>query len=405
MDTTAQWVEFLQVKRSRQDVLNRLASELGYEPDSVQVANQSMNLIGGLRSMGYEIPKERGFYHITGKHEPPTYRPASSWTGLEREVLNEIQAMPKVSLASRDWFDSSLASNANLHESCFAYLWSYEQATTKFFQYQSDDGEAVIGWKFANFPRLRIFNLSLPPAAVLSLGTRLSAASTRPIKVLHLFERELPEYRDSAYFGGVERRREAVYRLSRIPECLNSRGRGMVRKNRKEMQWSRVDPADAAYVRDATAVIEHWRDRNEDKHRQLAIRRDLISLELKTANDFHCIGYRDGVPCCLHVLTRLPKTPNVAGLLTEKSLNYSDVPGGKAGTADTNLVLAAEILLENGVEYINAGGYDGGGIGLPQHKQRFALPEDDIQSLAVTLSCPVIDLEKYRIVKDRGFGF
>jgi hypothetical protein len=204
--------------------------------------------------------------------------------------------------------------------------------------------------------------------------------------------------------GSFWKRREAIYQTKQIAEhpdqFFNKRGLEMLKKARKELVHLPTDGRDS-YQRDIETIIKLWRQHNEPKHRQLAISRDFIAARdlIHDPNTLFFLGYRDNQPACVHILSRSTFYRNTeVNQIVEKSLNYSAIPGGKAGTADANLVFTCEYLSHIGVERINAGGYDGGGWGLSPHKARFAKEEDDLNSIYFEVSYPHLDKEKYRKV-------
>lgn len=390
---------------SKTDLNNLVAEVEDLEVDSVQVEVARMNLVGSLRSVGVIIPKVRGFYQIDGYEKPREKVPANEWTGKAREVLDWVYQLPELSTNHVPSIQTSLLSGEEtlFHERSLGYIYCYEVGSrgTSGYLYTSgrSSNQAIVLQRFTSQPRMRIFQLSLNVDELLRLARLLAHASLRPIRVINVGPALAGTLKGiSRLQASFTSRREAVYHCRKIashPERFwNKRGLSTLRKHERETAWREAVPADRD---DMKWVVKTWKEHLEQRHRQLAISRDFVSVDLFSALEMPSfIGERevlhsrkelkvaDTVPVCIHIFSQIPGM-NAVSLITEKSLNYRGMLGGRFGTADYNLFKACQWLADRGTDLINAGTYEGGGIGLPSHKSRFAQRENDVLSLYVDL--------------------
>lgn len=404
------------------DHLHKLLGEhLGEDPTGPVVDTARMNLIGGLRSYGYEVRGGRGggsFYQVVNWTEPPTFRTAEDWPDEARAAIDWFHSLETV-----NWFDfTSALSQQSLyeenenpyHERSWLYLDCYECARDEGRLYSGRSGDAVVIRRFPNMPRFRIFNLTMRDSKeIQSLIARLSPGSLTGVRVLNVLPRMSTEL-EQLDKGSTMSRREAVYNVARIAnhpeEFFNKRAMTTLRKLEREVEWRRLTAEDEGQMNE---IVKQWRAVNEKKQRQLAITRDLKAIRaMEHRAGFVApveweemsptfIGYRDGHPVTMHILDRIyATTPGErwAAQIVEKSLNYREQPGGAYGMADFNLVMTCRALHEMGYSYINAGGFDGGGWGLPQHKERFHDDRFEVNSL--TYYSPQPHLERGEIRDD-----
>lgn len=339
-----------------------------------------MNCVGGLRACGYIVEGGRSGrgkpYRIIGWEEKGEVLPASEWKGEQRIILDYVHSFPKIddTFSSRiDRILSYLPTTYIAHENCFGYLICYELARDAGFFYEETEGSCVIIKKFENTPRFRIFNLNLLPENLLTLSRYLSSASLGIVSILNLTQDEVKELKGLDRKGTVGKRQEALYptrEISQYPEkFINARGITQLRKNCRDTEL--IQNIENKFDLDQARVVNIWKDHLESRHRQLAITRDFVSIFLQ-GSTLSYLGRRSGSPVAANVLYQLSNRPDIASDLMNKSLNYSAMPGGRPGTADWLLVKVCEDLAERGIEWYQAGGIDGGGVGLPAHKARYA---------------------------------
>ena len=369
-------------------------SHLGEAACASRIETARMNLIGGLRNVGYIVEGGRQNrslpYRIVGFEAPKEKRPISVWGG---KIWDEIQQCPRIlnTYAWRNRLRTLLwqfsDSKRDFHERSLHYLFCYEMANDRAYFYESNSGGmAIILQKHRELPRFRIYNLNMGMQSLMSLAEYIAPISMAKIRILPLDEAEARELRTLDSRVVNTKRVSAIYDWENLRErqreILGNRGMTSLRKAYREIDWK---PLTLDLGPSAKEVIDVWKKLNVDKHRQLAITRDYRSLEIALAN-LHCreqyehafVGLREGHPVCLHIADGIGLGNDFTALIVEKSLNYSsfsdgsEVPGGKYGTADFNTFALGDYMLSQGIRYMNAGTYEGGGHGLPQHKQRFA---------------------------------
>ncbi len=395
-------VELLLRGVTKQELHQRLSELLNEPADGPVVDVSRMNLIGSLRSWGYVVSGGRGggkIYQITGWEELRSYRPCNEWTGEERDILSFIHD----SLRPVDamFITTSLATGPTQpwHERCLMYIMCYELARDQGWCYRGLSGNAIVMQRFQTMPRFRLFNLNMTdPQEINDILCWLAKASVTPVRVLNVSSDICYELKRIDRNGSITSRREAIYRTSRIADLssgvFSRRALTTLRKLDREMTWG-VAVCDDIHNEHMKLVVNRWREVNEKKQRQLAITRDYDAIQYDRVR---FMGYREGHPVCIHILDQLPANPNVVAQIVEKSLNYrnSIMLGGTYGVADYNLWKTCYTLNQNGIEFLNAGGFDGGGWGLVAHKERFALKEDELMSLQFFSSALTVDKEKYR---------
>lgn len=382
---------------SRDDLQRRIGEILGQPMDSAVVETARMNLVGGLRSWGFIVQGGRGggkIYTIVG-WEARVERPTSdTWTGPPRTVLDDIGQLPRITSDDRDRIREFLArrpSQEQYHENSWLYPRAYELARDTGWWFQSPvnpSHAAIIMRRFVSYPRFRIFNLTLSASELLELAEYLSRASCRPVYIVNPGDHAMADLKLLHSRGSWGNRRQALYRTddiaNRIELFLNRRGRETLRSQAREMAYHDSPSRD-----DQKAIVTEWRRINEPKHRQLAITRDFVAIDDDFPQTITFVGYRQSTPACLHILEPLANRPDTVAQIVEKSLNYRTQVGGRPGTADWNLYQTSVDLLQRGIQFINAGGFDGGGAGLAPHKRRFARDGDDIVSRSFYTDFPI----------------
>lgn len=356
-----------------EQLIQSKCKELSYDPGHEDWALVRMNLIGALRAKGCVIPKERGWYHITGiKQETEAQATSDEWPAEQRKILDWFLKQPAPTAAYLRAYLKAYAAHVPIHGLSAGQILSYEMA--------KDEGRILpdgsIGlMKFRSLPRFRI---ACPGDRVVDIAHLLARVSVRPVKVITSpIPPPLP-------FVKRTKTREAIYdctRMSQGEALFNSRGRSTFRHNLRTMRYERLTHSNAPDARD---LITKWKNGpSGKKQRQLAITRDFKAIELALRDDevasLSYIAYRDdGNACALHIADRLPGAPEYASQLIEKSLNYTQLPGGYNGTTNANIYLAAKEYLKVGIKYIQGGAYYGGTEGLVKHKEMLTNSENDV---------------------------
>lgn len=350
--------------------------KVGEATTPMQIETVRMNIMGSLRNVGFLVEGGRGggkVYRIVGWQMKQAAVPASEWTGRARETLEWFDDLIEVTEERyRKDFDGSLLQVP--HESAWLTFRSYEMAQAQGRIFNGVTGACIILRRFKDAPRFKIFNLSMGRQELLDTAEKVSRASTRPVKIIHipeLFARKLREIHASGNWEKSEQAMYSTHRIANDPEKFwSSSQRSLLRKH------DRITKLDFRRYEEAGTVIKLWRQLNESKHRQLAIGRDQISVDVHSQGKIFLTGRRvtdDGlVPVSIMVLDRLPHAPTIAAMVTEKSLNYRSVPGGMSGTADWNLWATCKLIRQYGIDFINAGTFAGANQGLVDHKRRFS---------------------------------
>ncbi len=362
----------------------QISDILEVEVSAPEVSITRMNLVGTLRAWGYIVSGGRGggdVYKVTGWAEKESKPDVSQWVGQSREVYDWVHRTffpltEEFWSASRAWL-SLRPSDELLHENCWLYPWAYEGARKQGWFVREGANAAIVFQKFTNYPQFRIFVLYARPRWVLDLAETIAPASLRPVSIINISPRLRDAYNE-LHRGSWLEREEAIYDVKEIannPDSfLNKRALETLKARCKDTAWHDADVSRA----DQIAVIQTWKQLNERKHRQLAISRDFIAVEANYPLKLTFGAYREEHPVAHHLFDPLANNSEVVALINEKSLNYSKfldgtpVPGGKYGVSDFNQVAACQTLLEKGFKYIQSGGIDGGGEGLPAKKRKYA---------------------------------
>jgi hypothetical protein len=359
-----------------------------------------MNIAGGLRSWGYLVSGGRQGrnqpYKVTGWVTKAEKTIASQWQGQARDRLKWIESLTPFVETDEERVRNALANRPSsdmLHECAFMYMYCYELARDR--AWWVDDHMLVMA-RFYSYPRFRVFNLDATVPELLSVAKYIAPASVKPVYIVNPSLKQLKDIKRGDPGGSFGKRLQAVYRIEDIAQhpdvFFNSRSLEQLRSNSRQMQYT-----DVSVSKDQLKIISEWKRINEGKMRQLAITRDIVAVNAKTSKKITLTGYREGKPACLHILDPLSNRPDTIAQIVEKSLNYKTQEGGRPGTADYNLVMTCRYLLERGYKYLACGGFDGGGVGLPQHKRKFAKIEDDIASQAFYTS---YDYHRYDAYSD-----
>lgn len=386
---------------SKPDMLVKIGKLVGRDPSSTEVDILSLNFVGSLRSVGYIVSggryKKLGEkYRILGFEAPKIKPTVDQWDDTSRLLLEKIHSLlPPDSPGIDDQIRRLLWSRTSLplHEMSQLYYLTYELGGKSRGFFWSEGGvEALIFQRDVSRPSFRLAPLGNPrPEALWDLCRQLGMISVSSVKVINALDEEVQAFKSEYPSLYWERGRQAVYCCQELLDLpsrfLNERARTNLRKNLRSMEF-RVffgDTYEPTTQTDCFTIIDLWRQKNEPKQRQLAITRDYLAVTTPSASKITILGYREGLPSCLHILDRLTNRPEYVAQIVEKSLNYSDIPGGGSGTADANLFKTAEILSSNHIRFINAGMYNGGTEGLAKHKLRFRFSEEtDQSSLSIT---------------------
>ncbi len=360
--------------------LEALLVDEGETLTPAEIDIRRMNAVGSLRAFGYVIPRMRGHYQITGFEEKREIIPASEWTGRPRAVLEWLCSCQTVLEEDLPRVQRKLAGLPlvhTAHENCSGYLWCYELARDTGYFIENEYGSCIAIQKFITAPRLRIFNTGMDAEGLLLLAKTLSLASLQAVGILNLpleFAQDLKKLDPKGY---INKRQEAIYstwEISEHPErFLNKRALTQLRKNQRDTYLVELDHRDTEISRKAKnlqhEVVDIWKQHLERRHRQLAITRDYIAIEMGL--DLSYVGMREGISVSSNVLDQLPNRPDVAADLMNKARSYSEMKGGRPGTSDWALHEVCKKLLSRGVEWYQAGSFLGGGEGLEAHKKRY----------------------------------
>lgn len=368
----------------RLDLQAEIAKAMGLDPDQAQATVARMNLVAHLRMAGYEVVGGRRggkVYQITG-HAPLDATPKK---GLEaastevKEAYNWLCRFPALHETREDikLIDLLFASNTRdtdeiAHSRNWLYLWAYMVAGQNTLRMVEHAGAVCLVFqKHKNRPRLSIIWLSGDAAGVVSLAERLAPVSVSTITVTGMPDRRTKELLELRPKSKVSRRRCAIYDLRDFVEntdkYLNKRARTTLRARFRDTEFV-VNPGKGAQ----NSVIDAWKIENEAKHRQLAIRRDYTAVESIAENKITTGGRREGEWVAHHLVYRVPGHPNAVMLANEKSLNYDTGNGGKPGMSNWNQYTLSAYLVSTGIQFMQSGGIDGGGVGLADKKKKFA---------------------------------
>lgn len=350
----------------------------GDSPEEREI--RRMNFVGGLRSFGFVIEGGRRggqLYKLIGFEEKGPEETIADWHPEDLAALDFVRSVP---VQDQDWqyLEGKLELGIkkgvippDAHEASFLQLFSYDLGAshTRGFWHS---WKGIVVQRFSTRPRFRIRPFTMSLQAVVNLARGLGKLSYAPVRVDGITETFARQLRAAAG-GGVSKYREAIYDVKKIanvdPGLFNSRSRSSLRKFDRECVFVEV----AGGTEAVEHVIAEWRRIVEPKQRQLSITRDYTAARISVPKMI-LLGLRDDMPVCSHILGFIPGVP-MATQIVEKSLNYSSQIGGKAGTADWNLVKTCQFLRERGFSEFNVGHISGGTDGLARHKLRLMARE------------------------------
>lgn len=363
----------------------KVAEALSVPVDDQRVVVARMNLIGGLRVAGYEVTGGRSGgtkYQIVGEKAPAPPKKTIDeapepirklWSEFVQKTHTLEDIVEDVSTVDAEFAKRS--ASELLHTANWMYLWAYLGAQKNALHLMNfRDCTCVVQQKHKSRPRLAVHYLSGSPKDALSLAVRLAKISVSGMSVTGMSRDTLPAWVDALSAmelkASTSMRKTAVYDLTDFADnprkYLGKRGASQLRARVRDTTLD-SSPSVAAQL----AVIETWRKANEAKHRQLAIKRDFAAVE-SCADKIVIGGMRDGYPVAHHLVYRLPNRSDAVMLANEKSLNYTETPGGKPGVSDWNQFMLATRCKELGIRWMNSGGIDGGGAGLSAKKEKYA---------------------------------
>lgn len=364
----------------------------GFAPNSSQATIARMNFAGGLRAAGWVVTGGRSggnVYRIVG-FEEKTYRtPVTEWQGDLRETHDWVLQLRRLSdqrhsIVRREL--SKRSPNDGYHENCWLYPFGYEAARDSGWFYDPNGQSMIILRRHRWTPRFRLFALASDAQTLLNVAEELAKISTHTVSIINPDPRIMDDLKRLDPKGSWSRREEAVYDVVDIAtnpgKYLNSRAQTTQRKLSREcLMIETYNDCDGVLDRaeDHLAVIRRWQEVNEEKHRQLAIERDRKSVRCRYPHRIAFLTYREGVPVAHHLFDPLPNRADMVALINEKSLNYRQAPdgstieGGAPGISDFNQIQACQRLAEKGYLYIQSGGIDGGGDGLPHKKMKYTV--------------------------------
>jgi hypothetical protein len=227
----------------------------------------------------------------------------------------------------------------------------------------------VVLQRYSSAPRFRLWALRGTASDLLEIAGEYGARSARPVTINNIDHETAEELLYLHPRGSLKVSEEILVStedIARSPDrFFNSRALTSLRRDRREMVYSLVDPGSP----EVDSVISTWKSFLGHRHFRLSIVRDYVSN--RWPYGYHYLGMRGGVPVCTQIIFPHPGAPGHGVQAVEKSLNYSQMPGGRPGTSDANLLLVCEDLASRGIQYLNLGTYDGGAPGLGARKRRF----------------------------------
>ncbi|MDM7940118.1 MAG: hypothetical protein QUS07_07240 [Methanothrix sp.] len=388
---------------SKGDMLRKIAELTGKRSTDPEVDIMSLNFVGSLRSVGYIVSGGRyrrlgENYRILGFETPKIKPTTDQWSEADQMLLRKFQEMSipmGADHVSETIFREAIAFRGEdrpLHEMSWMYASCYELGgkSRGYFWEEMSGLKVLIFQRDVTRPSFRILPLSGEPADVYLLAQQLGRISVNSVKIVNATMKEVEFFKTKIPTLYWERGKQAVYScediLSHPEKYFNERARTTLRKNlRSSTFMTSLEMSGTFEPAQSQSVIDRWRKYNEPKQRQLAITRDYLAVTGSSLGKISILGFRDGYPCCLHILDRLTNHPEYAAQIVEKSLNYSAILGGAPGTADLNLHRTCEYLISMGIKFINAGMYMGGTDGLARHKLRLRFSEEtDQASLTIT---------------------
>lgn len=339
-----------------------------------------MNLVGGLRSVGFEIlggRKGGDIYKIIGWSERPEQETIRNWSNDDLSTKHRVESSPVISKRIEPELRRHMSRVSEdrqiLHENSVLQLLSYEAGSGAFFTEFNDGRACVVVRKFKERPIWKIVNLDASPRSLLNLAQELGSISYKPVRIVNLDLEDAQLMRSELPQGQIETAKQAIVETREIVEMKgwSKTDRWNIRRNAQDTEIIVVKEGGEAIQH---TVIDEWRKIVEKKQRQLSITRDYNATfwDLESKTTF--LGFRSGLPVCLQIVDENVTTspPRIVSQLVEKSLNYRSQPGGRSGTADFNLWSACDWLWRSGVELFNLGHIAGGTEGLASHKMKVA---------------------------------
>lgn len=377
---------------TQSELNQRIASVLGIIGQK-EVETARMNLIGGLRWRGYEIPKTpRGqkSYQIVGWTKPRDQNYEED--GRDQAVAEEVKKLDPF-VGSSDEINElieKLRSRSPDHltfENSLGYVLTYGLGRYDIFW--SSIRTSLIFRRFPHHPRYLVMALTDGIQDHVEVGERL--LGTRDVTVFNLSSKWRKVYNEYPERLVWKSRKQVIYDLRSIclhPEkFLSSSQRLLFRKLDRELHWSRVNGDECRLV------LDRWAAVNKKKHPQIALGRDESAVKSWWPSKIPPFGgFSDGHPVCFSVYDLLLNQTSYAIHLVEKSLNYrvDEMPGGRSGMSDYNMIRSVRELYDRGIDYVNGGQYQSIGRGLASFKQRWA--SDSYRAYELVLS-PNDDVE------------
>jgi len=379
--------ELVDAGMTTEELDTRISEIIDEQVDSAATATARMNFIGGLRACGWIITGGRHggtIYKVVNWKEKKDKVPVQDWEGEPKEIYDWVHTLRPFTVMSYNLWETYTAMRdpkEQVHENSFLVFWAYLIARNKGFWFIEDGNVVIIRQKFVNRPIFDILCVNRPdPEWLIQLAFKLGKSSIRSPQIINVSGDQIHQIHPHHPEGNWGKRSEAIYDLNRIachPEqYLNKRAMSQFRARQRDTTFVLEPP-----VEDQMAVIEAWKIRNEYKHRQLAIGRDRIAVNTEVPKKIVYGGNRKGVPVIHHLFHPLANRDDTVALLNEKSLNYSTnrdgspLRGGKAGLSDFNQIMACRELARMGFKFMQSGGIDGGGVGLPAKKMKYSKGE------------------------------
>jgi hypothetical protein len=232
---------------------------------------------------------------------------------------------------------------------------------------------AALVQRFQTSPRFRLYDLNAQPDEMLGYAEQVAFYSHRPVKILNVDPHFFPVYDPlTTLHLSDEALLEVAALYERPQDFFSKREMEMLRRDQREMDYRLIENGIAELQK--KQVLDEWKRKNAEKHFRLSITRDYVAAGLKgrPPTGIQFLGFRNKVPGCLHIFSRVPQPVSQVTQMVEKSLNYRDQAGGRPGTTNANLWFACSHLRERGIETINMGTFDGGNAGLGERKKRLA---------------------------------
>lgn len=380
-----------------------LSSLLGSDgaPAAV-VGKRRMNLIGSLRSIGFDVTGGRrggNVYRILSYDDPSSkiVTTIDSFNEEQRAILAEIDTWEPFSSKQADvnrffyslWGALSLSPlNNRAHEKSLLQMLCYDVSKNRAFIVSRGVRLGVVIQRFTQKPAFKLLPGTLSFEETVSIAEMLQKVSFRKVKVAYIPDEWVAGFKDLGW--AIETSQEAILDIKRFanhPESwAGKKGPKELRRFEKDTRLYRVDNGDTLIEQ----VIEEWRKINEPKQRQLAIVRDYLSFLITIPSSLKFLSLREGLPVAVMILDAVcgPEADSTVAQVTEKSLNYRESLGGRSGTSDYNLWATCRALDTLGYRWLNTGHIHGSEQGLAERKTRLA---DEI----LTVSSANLHLDKF----------